>query len=268
MKIKLNYAFTEAKADFDIEVSTEDLRVLTGSAVAEIVAKMKANQSSFARKVAAIQGMAQAAQDNSEIIDEVFEEDEGPDLSVLHFNRKKGEEEEEQQPAEEGYVHRPDYITIDQWNQTDLPPEYGDNGTIIFRRPTEKELVDAHAWFYCFLMDWCLGWVEDSNTRLYWQENDRMKYLRNAITHEQAALKLKWLFWSEGSMQNAVKQGLLSFTQTALTERFGPLHHGVTTNMVVQVSGHLLQVFSREIPELSVFFDHQWELKNKGDDNG
>jgi hypothetical protein len=95
-----------------------------------------------------------------------------------------------------------------------------------------------------------------------------MEYLRNAITHEQAALKLKWLFWSEGSMQNAVKQGLKTFTHTALTERFGPLHHGVTANMVIQVSGHLLQVFSREIPELSVFFDHQWELKNKGDDNG
>jgi hypothetical protein len=259
MKIKLNYAFTEAKADFDIEVSTEDLKVLTGSAVAEIVAKMKANQSSFTQKIAAIRGMAQAAQDNSEIIDEVFEEGGGPDLSVLHFDRN---EEKAEEPAEEGYTHRPDYITIDQWNQTDLPPEYGDNGTIIFRRPTEKELIDAHAWFYCFLMDWCLGWVEDSNTRLFWQQNDRMEYLRNAITHEQAALKLKWLFWSEGSMQNAVEQGLKSFTQTALTERFGPLNHGVTTNMVVQVSGHLLQVCSREIPELSVFFDHQWELKH------
>jgi hypothetical protein len=134
MKIKLNYAFTEAKADFDIEVSTEDLKVLTGSAVAEIVAKMRANQSSFTQKIAAIQGIAQAAQDNSEMIDEVFEEGEGPDLSVLHFDR--GEEQQEEQPAEEGYVHRPDYITIDQWGQSDIPPEYGDNGTIIFRRPT------------------------------------------------------------------------------------------------------------------------------------
>jgi hypothetical protein len=249
MKIKLDYSLAEASAKLDIDVTPEDVAAIAGLPLGNLLVRTL-NKQGLGSRPSTVAMEDVAGQDSAKATQEELDRPE-----VMSFEDALSHAREVQKQEESS----PEYITIDQWNQQDVPDDYGEHYKVVFRRPSGADLNQARVWFLAFLMQWCKGWSEGSDTKLYWEVNDRMKFLRFAVTQEQAALKLKWLFWSDKSMQNTVESTLRQFPVDHLNACFGPLRTEVTPNTVVQVSGHLLQVFSREIPELSVFFDHRWE---------
>ena len=229
MKIRIKQSVEKLDIDIKLEIDADTLRVLKSSGFENMYSTLK---------TAAARGAV-----ITDLEDDGEEGDE-PEGTILNFKTVHETDVEDVEP---------EYIEIDRWQQSDVPGDYGDPEKIIFRRPTVDETADAVTWFQGFMQEWCRGWTDTAAE----EPIDRMAYLRHQMVHNKLALKLKWVFWKEGSMNTAVYKALEHFDDASMWACFGA--RMFDKELAIEVTGQMLQVFSREVPELGVFYDHAWD---------
>jgi hypothetical protein len=146
-----------------------------------------------------------------------------------------------------------EYITINEYDQNDVPDAYGGAQPVIFRKPTATELAHSEMVFSDFIASWCRGWGHAPVDRIK-LINHRMKE-----SNQRFALHLKWWFHNKGSMQQAVMDELEKLAATPMWHIcFGS--EPLTGRLVIDVANNMCQIFSSALPDLNVFFSHKWGL--------
>ena len=172
---------------------------------------------------------------------------------------------EQSEPAAEVQEHeeeQAEYITINQWNQQNVPPEYGAEQPVMFRKPTQDEIDTAEIVFHSFLAEWCAGWGVQPNDRL------RLIHTEMKASNNRLALHLKWCFYTFGSIQKAVQRVLLAWKGSPVWEQCFGRNTEYSDDLVVDVANNMCQIFSAALPELTVFFNHQWYMdREQGSEN-
>jgi hypothetical protein len=157
--------------------------------------------------------------------------------------------------AEQKGAEEVEYITINEYEQNDVPDAYGGVQPVVFRKPTQEELAASEQVFSGFIVSWCRGWGT--------QPVDRVKIINHRMkeSNQRFALYLKWWFHSKGSMQQAVMDELLKLATTPMWGHcFGD--EPLTDRLVMDVANNMCQIFSSSLPDLNVFYSHKWGLPN------